>query len=403
MNSIKIGRGVSVVFMVSVPLLIAIVILFSNTAIAQTISYEKGDLLFRKLNWPGLGNFGHTAIYWKWDGLHDPSDGNNHFIIESLANGPQISLLDSFYSASAYLGDGSKNPTYAQRNGLVGYAKAQADAGKPYTLAWEHTTKFKGPDAYRCDGLAEAAYESVGLDIVPTAEDYGDTTYPTNQASHMASYPGIAPNVEITSITCPSDPYPTDQYYRGTITITAHANDGTHGSGTKLVQFWDGVPPISWSSTPNIGKDLHDADIEDDYTYDWDTTTGADGQYTLYAKVYDQAGNSKVSSGETMTVDNTPPTAAFTHSVSDFTVNFYASGSTDETSGIDRYEWDFGDGGTGSGVSPSHTYSDAGTYTVTLKVWDKAGNDGTGTRWGHWKWSKPITYLSRCRHLHCNT
>ncbi|MCK4732550.1 MAG: PKD domain-containing protein [Methanophagales archaeon] len=78
-------------------------------------------------------------------------------------------------------------------------------------------------------------------------------------------------------------------------------------------------------------------------------------------------------------LDKTPPIAAFTHSVSELTVNFDASGSTDATSGIDRYEWDFGDGKTGSGVSPSHTYPDAGTYTVTLKVWDKAGNDGTGT------------------------
>ena len=145
------------------------------------------------------------------------------------------------------------------------------------------------------------------------------------------------------------------------------------------MQFWHGTPPTSWSSNPNIGKDLHAADIEDDYTYDWDTTTVADGQYTLYAKAYDQAGNSKVSSGETITVDNTLPIAAFTHSVSELTVSFDASGSTDVTSGIDRYEWDFGDGGTGSGVSPSHTYPDAGTYTVTLKVWDKAGNDGTGT------------------------
>lgn len=78
-------------------------------------------------------------------------------------------------------------------------------------------------------------------------------------------------------------------------------------------------------------------------------------------------------------IDTTPPTAAFTHSVSELTVSFDASGSTDEGSGIDRYEWNFGDGSTGSGVSPSHTYPDAGTYTVTLKVWDKAGNDGTGT------------------------
>ena len=227
--------------------------------------------------------------------------------------------------------------------------------------------------------MAEAAYEAQGLDIVPASEDTWLKTWPTNQASHMASYPGVGPNVEIASISCPSDPYPTDQYYKGTITITAHANDGTHGSGTKLVQFWYGVPPTGWSSTPNIGKDLHDADIEDDYTRSWDTTTVADGQYTLYAKAYDQAGNNKVSSGETITVDNTPPTAAFTHSVSELTVSFDASGSTDEGSGIDRYEWNFGDGSTGSGVSPSHTYPDAGTYTVTLKVWDKVGNDGTGT------------------------
>ena len=373
MNSIKIARRVSAVFIVGMLVVIAVVILFLNTAIAQTISYEKGDLLFREKDSP-FPDFGHTAIYWKWDCFGDPSVANNHFIIESLANGPQNSLLDSFYSASPYLRDGSKNPSATKRNGIVSYANNQI--GKPYTFG----PNFKGPDAYRCDGLAEAAYEAQGLDIVPASEDTWLKTWPTNQASHMASYPGVGPDVEITSITCPSDPYPTDQYYKGTITVTAHANDGTHGSGTKLVQFWYGAPPTDWSSSPNIDKDLHDADIEDDYTCNWDTTTIDDGQYTLYAKAYDQAGNSKVSSGETITVDNTLPVAAFTHSVSELTVNFDASGSTDETSGIDRYEWDFGDGSpTGSGVSPSHTYDDAGTYTVTLKVWDKAGNDGTGT------------------------
>ena len=35
---------------------------------------------------------------------------------------------------------------------------------------------------------------------------------------------------------------------------------------------------------------------------------------------------------------------------------------------FDAYLWDFGDGKTGGGVSPSHKYSDPGFYTVTLSV-----------------------------------
>jgi PKD repeat protein len=30
------------------------------------------------------------------------------------------------------------------------------------------------------------------------------------------------------------------------------------------------------------------------------------------------------------------------------------------------YHWDFGDGTTGNGPTPSHTYASAGTYTITL-------------------------------------
>lgn len=39
------------------------------------------------------------------------------------------------------------------------------------------------------------------------------------------------------------------------------------------------------------------------------------------------------------------------------------------------YTWDFGDGNTGSGANPSHTYREAGTYTVTMTVQNSAGTD----------------------------
>ncbi|MCB0719960.1 MAG: PKD domain-containing protein, partial [Bacteroidetes bacterium] len=35
-----------------------------------------------------------------------------------------------------------------------------------------------------------------------------------------------------------------------------------------------------------------------------------------------------------------------------------------------KYEWDFGDGNTGSGAKPAHVYEQAGNYTVTLTVTD---------------------------------
>ena len=39
------------------------------------------------------------------------------------------------------------------------------------------------------------------------------------------------------------------------------------------------------------------------------------------------------------------------------------------------YNWDFGDGATGSGASASHTYDEAGTYTVSLQASNNVGQD----------------------------
>jgi PKD repeat protein len=43
------------------------------------------------------------------------------------------------------------------------------------------------------------------------------------------------------------------------------------------------------------------------------------------------------------------------------------------------YDWDFGDGATGSGKDPIHQYSAEGQYTVTLNVTDRIGNTDVAT------------------------
>lgn len=67
------------------------------------------------------------------------------------------------------------------------------------------------------------------------------------------------------------------------------------------------------------------------------------------------------------------PTAKFTDTASNLKVDFDASGSTG-TAPL-SYAWAFGDGTTGSGVSPTHTYAKAGTYSVKLTVSNSAGSN----------------------------
>jgi len=60
-------------------------------------------------------------------------------------------------------------------------------------------------------------------------------------------------------------------------------------------------------------------------------------------------------------------------------VTLDGSGSSDSDGTIASYSWNFGDGTTGTGVAPSHTYAAAGSYTVSLTVTDDGGATNTDT------------------------
>jgi PKD repeat protein len=139
-------------------------------------------------------------------------------------------------------------------------------------------------------------------------------------------------------------------------------------------------------TTDDLTVDFTDASTDPDGTiagWDWDFGDGntstlpnpthtyaAAGTYTVTLTVTDDdSATDSISKDVTVTGPNTPPTADFTFTINDLTVNF-TDASTDPDGTIIGWDWDFGDGNTSTVQNPGHTYAAAGTYTVTLTVTD---------------------------------
>jgi pseudomonalisin/xanthomonalisin len=109
-------------------------------------------------------------------------------------------------------------------------------------------------------------------------------------------------------------------------------------------------------------------------------TYAAAGTYSVTETVTDSVSGKTSAKTASVTVSSGgttgKPVANFTDAVSGLTANFTNS-STDTGGTISSYAWTFGDGGTSTSASPSHTYAAAGTYTVTLKVTDNTGATNT--------------------------
>lgn len=71
-----------------------------------------------------------------------------------------------------------------------------------------------------------------------------------------------------------------------------------------------------------------------------------------------------------------PPVARMSVDCTELVCQFDASESSDDN-GVSSYVWDFGDGASSVSALTSHSYSVAGSYTVTLQVYDAAGQSDT--------------------------
>ncbi|WP_282144204.1 PKD domain-containing protein [Cellulophaga baltica] len=236
----------------------------------------------------------------------------------------------------------------------------------------------------------DTSSDSDSGDILTYAWDFGDgTTATTANPSHTFTTVGTY-DVTLT-VTDDGTPALSSSEATITITVTAPANqaptavassDIITGEASLAVQFTGDT-----STDPDTGNIL---------TYAWDfgdgtTATTANpahtfttvGTYDVTLTVTDDGTPALSSSEVTITINvtapaNQAPTAIATSNVSsgilDLDVEFTGSNSSDPDAGDTlTYAWDFGDGTTATTANPSHTFTTAGTYMVTLTVSD----DGT--------------------------
>lgn len=74
---------------------------------------------------------------------------------------------------------------------------------------------------------------------------------------------------------------------------------------------------------------------------------------------------------------NQAPVATFTYSAVDKKLSVSGDASHDPDGRITSYQWDWGDGITGTGIRTAHTYASEGTYTVKLTIRDDRNAEGT--------------------------
>ncbi len=161
-----------------------------------------------------------------------------------------------------------------------------------------------------------------------------------------------------------------------TIDITSHINGDVTAcsftlSGTLSMPLADSVILTG----PFIGSPLH-ANVTGT-TWSRNLQFNGPGTYTLYARVYyrDPVLNIDACSFDSVIVNVSAPSAAF--SVPNHCLNGSVS-LTDNSTGVGTtaivgWNWTFGDGGSSSSQNPSHLYSSAGTYTVSLTITDAFG------------------------------
>jgi len=323
--------------------------------------------------------------------ITSPASGNvtvslSHEVENPLINGIEIVRTDQ------------QPPTQSQfdvlqKRSFTGTSAGSASTVDSGSIQWSHVRGafMAGNElfyGYTDGNLYEAGFDGSSLGTPTLVDPYDDPVWSDVDTGSGQTYRGMKPTLygaEMQSVT--GMVYDDGKLYYSTAGSTQlhyryfESDDGVVGSdeftvpGSLDTSNIDGMflagsklYYASGSSGNLHAVDWHDGapDASSDTVVSGPSTDGIDwrarGMFALPKAV------------------NPPPTASFTSSCTALDCSFDASASTAPGSTIASYTWDFGDGGTATGVSPHHTYSTAGNYTVSLTVTNGDGTSALSTQ-----------------------
>ena len=203
--------------------------------------------------------------------------------------------------------------------------------------------------------------------------NFGDGSTSTQQNPlHIYTNPGKY-TVSLTATNdCGSDPETKTDYIEvtepGQAPVANFEGNPTQGCAPLTVQFTDQSTnnPTSWSWT--FGDGGTSTAQYPSYTY------ANPGTYTVSLTASNQFGFDTKTKIDYITALPEPNADFIANPISGYaplTVQF-----TDESSGNPTsWQWDFDDGGTSTEQNPSYTYTNPGTYTVSLTATNNCGSD----------------------------
>jgi len=156
-----------------------------------------------------------------------------------------------------------------------------------------------------------------------------------------------------------------------TIPVASFAVNASSGTIPCGVQFIDTSTnsPTSWVWSFGDGGTSSEQNPSHEYA--------SAGSYSVTLIATNSAGSDTVTRAGYITVikSTTAPAAAFVSNISSGTVSLAVQFVDASTSSPTGWAWSFGDGSTSAEQNPSHTYTSAGTYTVTLTATNAGGSD----------------------------
>lgn len=239
---------------------------------------------------------------------------------------------------------------------------------------WHHVVATQGPSGMTLyvDGVLQ------GTNAQTAAQTYtgywrvgGDNTWGSSSAflngtydetavyNRVLSSDEVASHYAVGSSTPLPNQAPTAAFTVGAtnlaVSVDASASTDSDGQITSYLWNWGDGTPAGTGKTASH-----------DYT--------SQGTYTVTLTVKDDDNEmSSITHDVLADAPNVLPTATFAASVNGLQVAVDAAGSSDSDGAVASYDWDFGDGTTGTGLTSSRTYTTGGPKTITLKVTDNEG------------------------------